>query len=195
MKQESSTIMCLLLSLALSSSAFHPLHVRACGSGNTHRADHGSIATERLVPMPTHPASMDSPWGLLYTVKGLTDYNNQCTPTLTEDNHVIVYTYSAVNGPGPVTRGIMMSTWNDTTGSWNPPVFTGLIGSRPFISPDGSRLYYHDQDDICGEDSLWGRLQDGADADTQRQARDHSRPLERDSFSELPQPLRTHPPH
>lgn len=87
-------------------------------------------------------------WGLLYSVEGLTDYNNQCTPTLTADNRMIVFTYSDVNGPAQIPRGIAVATWNDAAGRWNPPVSTGLLGSRPFVSPEGTRIYYHADDDI-----------------------------------------------
>ena len=114
------------------------------------------------VTAPMHPGApypANSPWDLLYPVDGLTDYNNQCTPSLTLDNRTIVYTYSAVNGPGIVDRGILLSTWNDAENRWDPPVSTGIQGTRPFITPLGDRIYYQNLDDIYYSDwtgTEWG---------------------------------------
>ncbi|MFQ6093571.1 MAG: dockerin type I domain-containing protein [bacterium] len=118
--------------------------VSACEPGQRLRKARGSHQNGAS-PWPTYDLSSPSSshdWGLLYPVEGLTDYNNQCTPSLTADGRTIIFTYSDVNGPPMVGPGICMATWNDTTNSWNRPVYTGLQGSRPFISPDGQKLYY-----------------------------------------------------
>ncbi|MFQ6093893.1 MAG: dockerin type I domain-containing protein [bacterium] len=111
-----------------------PLH--ACERGERPRNSQAPVN-------PWVSSSSDNQgWGLLYPVEGLTDYNNQCTPSLTADGKTIVFTYSEVNGPAMIEPGICMATWNDSTGSWGPPAYTGLQGSRPFISPDGTKIYY-----------------------------------------------------
>ncbi|MFQ6103970.1 MAG: T9SS type A sorting domain-containing protein [Candidatus Glassbacteria bacterium] len=120
----------------------------ACEKGK--RLRKGSTeAGGRLHSSPGGNSLFGPVWGLLYTVEELTDYNNQCTPTLTEDNKTIVFTYTDVNGPAQIPRGIAIATWNDTTGNWNPAVTTGLMGTRPFISPDGTKIYYQANGEIC----------------------------------------------
>ncbi|MFQ6093386.1 MAG: dockerin type I domain-containing protein, partial [bacterium] len=110
-----------------------------------------------LMADPFSLAIKDPDWGVITSVEGISGYNAECTPRLTADGKIMVFAVAAINGPG-IGHGIFMATWNDSTGSWNEPtsLAPNVAGSRPFISPDGSALYYARMNDI------WMSQWDGA---------------------------------
>jgi hypothetical protein len=73
---------------------------------------------------------------------------SETSPYIAPDESFLLFASSGHEGAsGPI--GIFIS-WNDGSGAWTEPVFTGLDGLCPLITPDGQYLFYRGMGDHGG---------------------------------------------
>jgi len=73
---------------------------------------------------------------------------SETSPYISPDESFLLFASSGHEGASG-SLGIFIS-WNDGVGGWTEPVFTGLVGLCPLITPDGEYLFFRGMGDHGG---------------------------------------------
>ncbi len=73
---------------------------------------------------------------------------SETSPYISPDESYLLFASSGHEGSGGQI-GIYIS-WHDGSGGWTDPVFTGLVGLCPLVTPDGEYLFYRGMGDHGG---------------------------------------------